>query len=108
MKTLLLALAFSMPLPAASADDSARFDKMASDHFEVDQAFNEMLEIQRRSEAARKRVFQCVARNGRRQTFVGKDVYQGRAQREALVSCQRRARFAPNTCRLVSCRLVWN
>ncbi len=106
MKTLLLALALTMPLPAV-ADDSAKFDKMASDHFDVDEAYNHMLEIQRRAEAEKKRVYQCVARNGRRQTFLGKNVYQGSAQREAMVNCQRSARFAPNTCRLISCRLVW-
>lgn len=47
---------------------------------------------------------ECVARNVRGQRFLGRDFFQQRAQREAMVNCRQRSGFIfGRTCRLLSC-----
>ncbi len=113
MKKLILALAMFAAVPAFA--EEANFDAQANDTFSVDEAYNESLTTDRRPGRPQpprwerpRREIQCVARNFRRQQFLGRAMNQNRAEREALQNCRVRSGFFRGSCRVVSCRAVWH
>jgi len=106
MKNLFLALALLVSVPAF-ADEAKSFEEMASDEFKVDEAF--LAPPGRPGWGRPQRSFECVASNITRRRFVGRDLFQQRAQREALQQCRRNSLpFLARTCRVNQCRVVWS
>lgn len=111
MKSLFLAFAMILSVPAFADDTNKSFDEMASDEFKVDESFLAPADRRpgRPGWGRPQRSFECVSSNITRRRFIGRDVFQQRAQREALQQCRRHSPFfIARTCRVNQCRVVWN